>query len=196
MSDPIKNLTKLLARLPGLGEKSGARLAYFLWRSSGQYAEELARAIVAVKEQVKPCPQCQNPTTQASCNICSDPDRDQGVILVVEEPQDLSAIEKTGAYQGLYHVLGGRLSPLAGRGPESTNAKLLFERVKKGGVSEIVLALNPSAEGDATAAWLEEEISGMEVDLRISRLARGMPVNSEIKYLDPVSLEHSLKGRK
>jgi recombination protein RecR len=195
--DPIDRLIKLLARLPGIGEKSGTRLAYFIWRSQGRYAEELARAVREVKEKVKSCSVCGKPSTGDTCEICSDNDRDHGLIMVVEEPQDLDAIESAGVYRGLYHVLGGTLSPIAGTTPDNLNVDLLMSRIGKGGVREVILATNPSAEGDATAAFLEEALAGsVEGALVVNRLARGIPVGSRIRYLDPVSLEHAVKARR
>ena len=196
MDDPIKTLVRLLARLPGIGEKTGARLAYFIWRSREGYAEDLARAIQEARERVRACPECGKPTTGETCGICSDQDRDRGLIMVVEEPQDLEAIEDTGAFQGLYHVLGGTLSPLAGLGPEKLNIGLLLSRVAKGGVREVILAANPSAEGDATAAFLEEALAvAAEHGLTVNRLARGIPIGSQIRYMDPMSLKHAVSGR-
>ena len=195
--DPIDKLIKLLARLPGIGEKSGARLAYFIWRSQGRYAEELAQAVREVREKVKACSACGKPATEDTCEICSDKERDHGLIMVVEEPQDLEAIESAGIYQGLYHVLGGTLSPIAGTTPENLNVDLLMSRIGKGGVREVILATNPSAEGDATAAFIEQALAGaVEGGLMVNRLARGIPIGSRIRYLDPVSLEHAVKARR
>ncbi len=194
--DPLARLTKLFARLPGIGEKSGARLAYYVWRSSDRYARELAEALVAVKDEVRACQACGAPDVVDPCAICADEDRDRATVMVVEGPQDLTTIEKTGVYRGLYHVLGGTLSPVAGRGPDKLNLASLFARIDEAGVKEIILATNPSVEGDATASYLEQELAGRSVELSVSRLARGMPIGSEIKYLDPASLGHAVKDRK
>ena len=193
--DPVAALTRLLARLPGIGEKTGARLAYFLWRSPGRYAEELAQAILEMREMVTACSVCGQPTSDDPCAICADKDRDHSLVMVVEEPQDLLAIEKSGAYQGVYHLLGGAISPLAGVGPESLNVSSLIKRVGKG-VTEVILATNPSAEGDATAAFLEEEIHRLGGKTKVSRLARGIPAGSRIRYMDPISLEQAVVSRK
>jgi recombination protein RecR len=193
VNDELDNLKKLLARLPGLGEKSGARLAYHLWRAPGQYSEELARAILAVREKIGACPVCGNPTSEDKCVICKNPERDQKTIMVVESPQDLAAIESTRSYTGLYHVLHGTLSPLAGKGPGDINLESLARRAA--GAAEVILATNPSAEGDATASYIEERLAAEAPDVKLSRLARGMTVGSEIKYLDPLSIQHALKGR-
>ncbi|HUT52514.1 MAG TPA: recombination mediator RecR [bacterium] len=194
--DPVEKLARLLARLPGIGEKSGARLAHYIWRAPGRYADELALAVREVRERVQACPVCGKPSVAAPCEICSDPDRDHGVIMVVEEPQDLAAIEKTGAFTGTYHVLMGTLSPLAGRGPDDLNIASLIERARDEKVREIILATNPSAEGDATAAFIEESLAAIGRDLNVSRLARGIPTGSQIKYLDPLSLEQAIKDRR
>jgi recombination protein RecR len=194
--DPIDKLAKLLSRLPGIGEKSGARLAHYIWRSSPRYAEDLAQAVREVKEKISACPVCGKPSVIAPCEICSDPERDKNVIMVVEEPQDLDAIVKTRVFQGVFHVLGGALSPLAGRGPDDVNMERLIERAGSPGVREIILATNPSAEGDATASYIEEAVSALGKDVSVSRLARGLPTGSQIKYIDPLSLEHAIKDRK
>ena len=193
---PFDNLIKLLARLPGIGEKTGARLAYFLWSAPGRYAEDLAQAILAVRDQIKPCPQCGLPSAVSPCEICADPERDPAVIMVVEDPQDLAALEKTKAFRGVYHVLGGTLSPLSGRGPEALRIQELLARLGPGRAREVILATNPSAEGDATAAYLEETLGGLRPELAVTRLARGVPVNSELRYLDPLSLTQALAGRR
>jgi len=193
--NPLDTLAKLLAKLPGIGEKTGARLAYFLWRAQGKYPEDLARAILEVKEKVTPCPVCGKPATTDPCEICRDTDRDRTIIMVVEEPQDLAAIEKISAYHGTYHVIGGVLSPVAGVGPEDLNIRGLLDRVKATGLKEVILATNPSVEGDATAAFLEEEIGKAAQNISVTRLARGIPVGSKIKYMDPASIEHAVASR-
>jgi len=195
VSRELETLKKLLARLPGMGDKSGARLAYFLWRAPAGYSEDLARAILEVREKVRACPDCGNPSSLSPCEVCADTSRDRTIIMVVEEPQDMAAVEAAGSYKGLYHVLGATLSPLAGRGPEDLNMERLLERVAGDMVKEVIVATNTTAEGDATAAWLAERLAEARPDLRVSRLARGMTVSSEIKYLDPLSIEHALKGR-
>ena len=194
--DPIAGLIKLLARLPGIGGKNAARLAYFLFQAPGNFAEDLAQAILTVRETVKPCPECGLPSAITPCAICADPERNHEVIMVVEDPQDLTALEKTKAFRGVYHVLGGALSPLAGRGPENLRVHELIERVKPGKIREVILATNPSVEGDATAAFLEETLAACGQEIVISRLARGVPIGSELRYLDALSLEQALQGRK
>ena len=194
--DPLSTLGRLLSRLPGIGPKSGLRLAHYLWRAPDRYAIELAAAIAAVKDQVKPCPVCGAPDVVSPCAICADEARDRSVIMVVEEAQDLAALEKTGVFTGRYHVLGGTLSPLAGRGPDALNIASLLERARAPELKEIILATNPSAEGDATAAYLEQELAVLRADLPVSRLARGLPTGAQLKYLDPESIQHAVRGRK
>ncbi len=196
MRSELETLKRLLSRLPGLGEKSGARLAYFLWRAPQGFSEDLARAILEVREKVKECPVCGYPSTQSPCEICNDPERDRSVIMVVEEPQDLDTIEASGSYRGLYHVLGGTLSPLAGSGPEDLFIASLLERTKSDEVMEVILATNPTAEGDATAGFLVEELAKARPDLCVTILGRGIAAGSEIKFLDPQSLACALKGRR
>ncbi len=193
---PIEELIKLLAGLPGIGRKSGARLAYFMVEAKGSFPEDLAKSILAVRENVKPCPVCGTPATGSPCRFCRDEDRDQNGIMVVETPQDQDAVEKTGKYKGLYHVLGGTLSPLAGKGPESLRMEELIKRIDNEALQEIIIATNPSSEGDATAAYLEETISNVNPRISITRLARGVPAGSDIKYADPLSLELAITGRK
>ncbi len=192
---PVDKLIRLLARLPGIGEKSGARLAYFILNSRGKFPEELAAAIIEARNTIKSCSTCNNPDTQDPCEICADDDRDRTIVMVVEEPQDVTVMDKAGVYDGLYHVLGGALSPLAGRGPEDLSFDLLLHRLSAGEIKEVVIATNPSVEGDATAAWMEEQLAGRDYDVKVTRLARGMPVGSQVKYMDELSLRHAVKGR-
>lgn len=193
---PLANLVRQLARLPGLGEKSGTRLAHFIWNSPGRFAEDLAQAILEVREQVKPCPECGAPSAVSPCEICGDPERAHDQIMVVETGQDVEALEKSGAFRGVYHLLNGTISPLAGRGPEHLRIQELMARLAAGTVREIILATNPSVEGDATASFLEETIAGAAPALAVTRLARGIPVGAELRYLDPLSLTQAVKDRK
>ncbi|MFO8058478.1 MAG: recombination mediator RecR [bacterium] len=193
---PIADLIKLLARLPGIGAKSGARLAYFLVDRKDRYPEELARAILEVRENVRACPVCGTPSTTSPCHFCQDQDRDHSTIMVVETPQDQDAVESTKKYQGLYHVLGGTLSPMAGKGPDSLRIKELTKRLENEALQEIIIATNPSSEGVATAAYLTELIQNTATGLSITRLARGVPAGADIKYSDPLSLELAISERK
>lgn len=195
-NDPIARLKKLLAALPGMGAKSGARLAYHLIEAPGTFTEDLAHALLEAREKIKPCPRCGAPASSSPCPICADPERDQSLVMILESPLDLEAVEKTRAYNGLYHVLGGTLSPLAGRGPESLRLQELLDRIGREPIKEIILATNPTSEGDSTAACLEELIEQSEAKVKVTRLGRGLPSASEIRHLDPRSLEFALKGRK
>jgi len=194
--NPLDALARLLSRLPGVGKKSGARMAHFLWRANPRYLIDLGHAILALQETVRPCSECGRPATQDPCPICADPGRDHAVVMVVEDALDLDAIEAAGVFKGVYHVLGGVISPLAGRGPEKLSSARLVERLAGGAVQEVVIATNPSAEGDATAAWLEELLEKEAPAVARTRPARGLPAGTEIRFLDPLSLEAAFKGRK
>lgn len=194
--DPLEQLAKLLARLPGIGAKTGLRLAHHLFHAPERYREDLGRALLDLADQVKTCDLCSRPSTSNPCAICADPERDQGLMMVLEDALDLAAIEKTGAFRGVYHLLGGAISPLAGRGPDKLNIPMLLERLRSGQVREVIVATNPSAEGDATANYLDELIAAEAPAVVRTRPARGLPVGAEIRYLDPHSLEAALKGRR
>lgn len=191
----IDHLADELARLPGIGRKTALRLTYHLLKASPEDAGRLARAIVAVAEGVHPCTRCGNYTESAACVICTSPRRDGSMVCVVEEASDISAIERAGEYRGLYHVLGGRLSPLDGIGPAELNVASLLERLGgQSGVQEVVLATNPSVEGEATAMYLHKLLS--PIGLRITRLARGLPVGGDLEYADGVTIAEALHGRR
>ena len=194
--DPLGQLARLLSRLPGVGKKSGARMAHFLWRANQRYLNDLGQAILSLQETVRACSECGRPTTHEPCSICDDPGRDHSVIMVVEDALDLEAIEAAGIFRGVYHVLGGVISPLAGKGPEKLSVPRLLERLAGGQAQEVVIATNPSAEGDATAAWIEELLEREAPAVARTRPARGLPAGTEIRFLDPLSLEAALKGRK
>ena len=193
-ADPIARLTALLAKLPGLGEKSAGRLVYFLLRSGGDYNRELGQAIAELKEKIVRCRHCQDLSPADPCRICADPERDRAAVMVVEEPHDLRAVERSKSYRGLYHVLHGTLSPLLGRGPDQLTVEALVKRIEQGEIKEVILALNPHVEGDATATYLVEKLSGLPV--KISRLARGIPVGGDLEYLDAGSLAQAVQGRR
>jgi len=192
--DPIARLVALLARLPGLGDKSASRLVYFLLRGSPDYARELGRAIAELPDQVLRCGQCQDLGASDPCRICADPERDRTLLMVVEEPHDVRALERAQSFRGLYHVLHGTLSPLLGRGPEQLTLDALWRRLQAGEVKEVILALNPHVEGDATAVYLAEQLQGLPV--KVSRLARGIPVGGDLEYLDSGSLNQAIRGRR
>ena len=192
IADPIRRLIQEFSKLPGIGEKTAERLAFHLLAQPKSEALLLSSSIRDLKEQVKSCGRCYNITEKDPCSICSDPKRDLTVMCVVEQSRDLWAIERSGAYQGGYHVLHGRLSPLDGVGPENLTIPRLLDRVVKEGVKEVILATNPTAEGDATAFYIQRALNGT---LRVTRIARGLPVGSDIEYADSVTLWKSLEGR-
>lgn len=193
----IDELTAELARLPGIGRKTALRLTYFLLKRTPDESRRLARAIEAVAERVRECSQCGNLTEADPCELCRDPRRDPSVICVVEEAADIGAIERTGEYRGLYHVLGGRLSPLEGVGPEELNIDALLGRLgREQGerVVELIIATNPSVEGEATALYLQKLVRPRGV--RVTRLARGLPVGGDLEYADGVTIAEALSGRR
>lgn len=191
----IDRLADELARLPGIGRKTALRLTYHLLKAPPEEAGRLAEAIVSVSRGVHACPRCGNYSEQGACEICESPRRDRSLVCVVEEPSDIGAIERTGEYRGLYHVLGGRLSPLDGIGPAELNIAGLLERLQgEAGVREVVLATNPSVEGEATALYLHRLISPLGV--RVTRIARGLPVGGDLEYADGVTIAEALHGRR
>jgi len=192
-SPSLERLVELIAKLPGLGRKSAARLALHILRHSEEEAEALAQAILDVKHKVHLCRVCSNFTEQDVCSICSDPKRDQSLICVVETPGDVLRLEKAGAFRGLYHVLGGALSPLDGIGPDDLRIAELFDRARDGSVHEVILATNPTADGDATALYLTRALKSS--GLAVSRIARGVPVGAELEHVDDVTLASALEAR-
>ncbi len=190
----IDELAGELARLPGIGRKTANRLAFHLLKAPPEDPQRLARAILAVRERVRACDRCGNLSEQNPCAICQSPRRDAATVCVVEEASDIGAIERTGEYRGLYHVLGGRLSPLDGIGPAELSLQPLLERVGEGGVQEVVIATNPSVEGEATALYLHRLISPLGP--RVTRLARGLPVGGDLEYADGVTIAEALHGRR
>jgi recombination protein RecR len=190
----IDELVGELARLPGIGRKTALRLAFHLLKQPEDDSRRLARSIVDVREKVKPCGRCGNLSEQDPCGICTSSRRDLATVCVVEEASDIMAIERTGEYRGLYHVLGGRLSPLDGIGPSELNLRPLLDRVGAGGVVEVVLATNASVEGEATALYVGRILSPLGV--RVTRLARGLPVGGDLEYADGVTIAEALNGRR
>lgn len=191
---PVANLIEELSKLPGIGPKSAQRLAFYLLKIKSEEAKSLADAIVCVKDKVRFCPVCWNVTDEDLCEFCKDEKRDSSIICVVEEPRDIVAIEKTGEFKGGYHVLGGAISPIDGIGPEDLRIKELLGRLNDGRIKEIVLATNPNIEGEATAMYLAKLIRPLEV--RVTRLASGLPVGGDLEYADEVTLGSALKGRR
>jgi len=192
-AQPITRLIEELTKLPGVGAKTASRLAMHILRSSREDAENLARAIKEVKEKIRLCSLCFNLTDQDPCRICQDPRRDGEVICVVSGPEDLMALEKSGSFRGLYHVLHGVLSPLEGVGPKDLRISELLSRLQGGKVKEVILATNPSVEGEATAQYLSQIIKPLGV--RVTRIARGVPMGGDLQYIDQVTLSKSLENR-
>ncbi len=191
----IERLTDEFARLPGIGRKTALRLTYHVLKAEAREAQRLAEAIVAVSERVHPCTVCGGFTEESPCAICASSRRDPAVICVVEEASDIAPIEATGEYRGRYHVLGGRLSPLDGVGPAELNVQALMDRVPADGpVREVVLATNASVEGEATALYLYKLLSPLGV--RVTRLARGLPVGGDLEYADGVTIVEALQHRR
>ncbi len=191
---PLNRLVDVLMRLPGVGAKTAQRLAFFLLKASREEALKLAEAIVEVKEKIRVCERCYNIAEEEQCVICQDPTRDGSVLCVVEEANDLLAIERTGAFKGRYHVLQGSLSPMEGRGPDQITAKELLGRVTSEAVGEVILATNPNVEGEATALYLARLMAPLGV--RVTRIAHGLPVGGDLEYADEVTLGRALEGRR
>ncbi len=196
----VRELIEQLAKLPGIGTRSAERLAFHVLKSDLESAMALSSAIAAVKQTVGHCQECFNLCDGDMCSICSDPRRDHSVVLVVEQPKDLIALEQTGMYRGLYHVLMGRLSPLDGIGPDDLTVSHLFDRIKSSAsaddrkpIGEIVLGLNPTVEGDGTALYLASELKGFSV--LVSRLARGLPSGGSLEYANKAVLADAILGR-
>jgi recombination protein RecR len=193
-AEPLARLIDELKRLPGIGQKSAQRIAFHLERSSREDAERLTAAILDAKDKIKLCSQCNNFTDVDPCGYCTHPGRSQEVICVVETPYNVVNVEKTREFNGLYHVLHGALSPLQGIGPEQLKLKNLLERLKGGQVKEIIVATNPNVEGEATAIYLSKLIKPLGI--RVSRIAMGVPVGSELEFADEVTMLKALEGRR
>lgn len=190
----IDDLTTEFAKLPGIGRKTAQRLTYHLLKQPGEQSARLAEVLLALKERVRPCEQCFNLTEDTLCAICRDSRRDPGVICAVEESSDIGAIERAGEFRGQYHVLGGRLSPLDGVGPDDLTLPQLEQRVSSGAVREVIIATNPSMEGEATALYVQRRLSGYP--LTVSRIARGLPVGGDLEYADGVTIAQALLARR
>lgn len=192
-AQPILRLIQELSKLPGVGEKTAFRLAMHILRAPQEDAEGLAQAILQVKEKIRLCSQCFNLTDQDPCRTCQDPRRNDEVICVVSGPEDLIALEKSGSYRGHYHVLHGVLSPLEGVGLKDLRVSELLSRLEGGKVKEVILATNPSVEGEATAQYLAQIIKPLSI--RVTRIARGVPMGGDLQYIDAVTLSKSLENR-
>lgn len=190
----IDDLASELAKLPGIGRKTALRLTYHLLKQPLEQSRRLAEALVTLAERVRPCARCFNLTESELCAICADPRRDQTMICVVEEASDIGAIERAGEFRGLYHVLGGRLSPLDGIGPENLNIDDLARRAAAPEVREVILATNPSLEGEATALYVQRQLASRPIT--VSRIARGLPVGGDLEYADGVTIAQALAARR
>ena len=192
-AEPVARLVEEFHRLPGVGPKTAQRLTYHLVRMPEEEARSLAEAILAVKERIVLCSQCYNITESDPCSLCDDPGRDQSCICVVEEALDVLALERTRSYKGLYHVLHGVISPMNGIGPDDLKIQPLLGRMRGGEIQEIVLATNPNLEGEATSMYIHRLISLLGV--KVTRLARGLPVGGDLEYADEVTLGRAIEGR-
>jgi recombination protein RecR len=189
----IEELITELARLPGIGRKTAQRLTFHLLQQPSEFVGRLASALVAVGERVRPCEECGNLTEDQPCGICRDPRRDPAVLCVVEDASAVGLVDRATDFKGRYHVLGGRLSPLDGVGPEALRLDRLVRRVEEGSVREVILATNPSMEGEVTATYIQQLLAGHAV--RVTRLARGLPMGGDLEYVDGVTLAHALVAR-
>ena len=194
VAEPINHLIKKLARFPGIGEKTASRLALYILRCPREEAMDLARSIVAVKEQITLCRICCNLTDEDPCKICTNGRRNRETICVVEEPGDLMALENSGEFNGLYHVLHGVISPLDGINPDDIKIKELLNRLEGGQVKEVIIATNPTTNGNATALYLSNLIKPLGIT--VTRIAQGIPIGGDIEYTDEVTLKKALEGRR
>jgi recombination protein RecR len=192
---PLERLIGHFTQLPGIGQKSATRMALHILRSDKDLARSLADSLMDVKEKIALCSICFNFTDQDPCTICRNPNRSDGTICVVEQPGDQLAIEEAGVFKGKYHVIHGTLSPLDGIGPENLKIGELLRRVSEENTREVIIATNPTTEGEATAAYLAEVLGGLGPDLAISRIALGVPMGGDLKYMDRLTVEHAVKSR-
>lgn len=190
----IEELVESFSRLPGIGKKSAGRITNFLLKADRAYVERFGAQLISLQEKIHPCPVCGNWTETDPCPICSDNLRDQSVICVVEQPQDVSTIESFHEFNGLFHVLGGVICPVEGIGPDELNIASLLRRAKEGGVQEIIIATNPTVDGDVTALYLQRILS-REISAKITRLASGLPVGGDLEYADRLTFARSFRGR-
>lgn len=192
--EPVARLIEELAKLPGVGPKSAQRLAYHLLQQDPAAVRRLGQALLSAHDKVVRCSVCQDLADSDPCAVCADPGRDQHIIMVVEDSRDVIAIERTGEYHGLYHVLGGTISPMEGIGPEQLHVRELLGRLQKATVQEVILATDPDVEGDATALYIARLVRSQ--DLRVTRIARGLPAGGDIDYADELTLARAIEGRR
>lgn len=190
----LENLTKLLSRLPGVGPKSASRIAFSLIKTPKDYNRLLAEDIATIQEKVHPCSICGSFTETDPCPVCTDTTRDRSMLCIVEQPQDVMTIQASGAYNGLFHVLGGAINPLNGVGPEDLSFGKLMERIEDGSFSEIIIATNPTEEGDTTALYIRHVLKN-HPELNLTRLASGLPIGGDLEYADRTTLTRSFRGR-
>jgi recombination protein RecR len=193
-ADPIARLVQQLAKLPGIGEKTATRLAFFVLRAPETLARELAAAIVDVKEKIRLCSSCMNLTEEDPCALCRDPRRDEHAVCVVAHPTDLIAIERSGGFRGRYHVLHGVLSPLDGIGPDDIRLRELVTRLGEGKIDEVIVATSPNVEGEATALYVSRVVKPLGV--RVTRIASGVPIGGELEFADGVTISRAMEGRR
>lgn len=190
----VQELIDELSRLPGVGPKSAQRIAFYLLQTEDDHAKRLAHVLMEVKERVRFCEVCGNVSEEDRCNICRDPRRAQNVLCVVEESKDVQAIERTREFKGLYHVLGGAISPIDGIGPDNLRIKELMSRLSNPGIQEVIIATDPNLEGEATATYLTRMLAALEI--KVTRLASGLPVGGDLEYADEVTLGRAFEGRR
>ena len=189
----LEELTESFSRLPGIGKKSATRIAVHILKTDESYAQNLAQQLLTLLERIHPCSICGAFTEKDTCEICSDPSRERNLLCVVEQPQDVQTIEASREYHGLFHVLGGVIAPLEGIGPEQLSFCSLVERVKNENIQEVIIATNPTIEGDTTALYVKKLLS--ELNIAVSRLASGLPVGGDLEYADKLTLQRSFRGR-
>lgn len=193
-AEPLARLINEVKRLPGIGQKSAQRIAFHIMRSKRDDVERLATALLDVKDKLTVCVSCNNITDGELCQYCKDPERDQTVVCVVEDPNNIVGIEVTRQFNGLYHVLGGALSPLRGIGPEQLKLKSLIDRIAKGQIQEVIVATNPTVEGEATAVYLSKLLK--PIGMKVTRIAMGVPVGSDLEFADEVTMWKAMEGRR
>ena len=193
-AEPLARLINEFKRLPGIGQKSAQRIAFHVMRSSRDDAEHLAKTIMDVKDKLRICVVCNNISDSELCQYCRNPDRDQSVVCVVEDPNNIVGVEVTRQFNGLYHVLGGALSPLRGIGPDQLRIKSLVDRIAKGDLQEIIVATNPTVEGEATAVYLSKLLKPL--GMKVTRIAMGVPVGSDLEFADEVTMWKAMEGRR
>lgn len=192
----IQNLIDELSKLPGVGPKTAARLTFYLLSKPQYDIDNIGKAFLELNTNIKKCKNCFNITDKEVCFVCENDKRNQSVVAVVEEPLDVIALEKSYGYDGVYHVLGGSISPIEGIGPENLRIQELINRIIDGNIEEIILATNPDLEGEATAAYIKDKIASTGKTLKVTRIARGLPVGGELEYADEVTLKRSMEGRR